>query len=76
MLPSGKRTSVSTFFKVYGYFVSAGIVLFGLFAMYFPEYDHPIYGRLDFGRHHVLFGAIFVALGAGLAMYVKRRKPR
>jgi len=32
--------------KEYKYIIGIGLILFGLFAIKFPEYQHPIYGTL------------------------------
>ena len=69
-----KLTKVSTFYKSYGNIAGIGIMLFGLFVIFFKTYDHPLYGPMDFGEYHVFIG-IFVMLIAGVFMlYINRKR--
>jgi hypothetical protein len=76
MLPHEKRTELSGFFRVYGYIVAAGILGFGIFAIYFQTYDHPLYGRIALGPHHVLIGVSAVVAGTALGVYLRVRSRR
>jgi len=39
-------------------------MLFGLFALYFPEYQHPIYGYINLGKYRVFIGVASLLSGA------------
>jgi hypothetical protein len=58
----------------YKYFIGAGIILFGFFAIKFPEYQHPIYGYINFGKYHILIGIVFVITGAVYTAYAMHKK--
>jgi len=49
---------------VYKYFIGIGLMLFGLFALYFPEYQHPIYGYINLGKYRVFIGVPSLLSGA------------
>lgn len=49
---------VAMFPTIYKYFIGIGLMLFGLFALYFPEYQHPIYGHINLGRYRVFIGIV------------------
>ena len=50
--------------KEYKYIAGIGLILFGLFAVIYPEYQHPIYGYIDLGKFHIYIGVISVIAGA------------
>jgi hypothetical protein len=50
--------------KQYKYLIGAGLILFGFFALKFQEYQHPIYGYINFGKYHIYIGAALVTAGA------------
>jgi hypothetical protein len=50
--------------KEYKYIVGIGAILFGFFALKFPEYQHPIYGYINLGRYRIFIGVASVILGA------------
>jgi len=76
MSPHKKITNLSDFIKGYAYIVIIGLVAFGAFALYFREYDHPIYGHLDLGAHHAWIGVLCIVAGIVAAFYIRRiRKP-
>lgn len=50
--------------KEYKYIIGIGFILFGFFALKFPEYQHPIYGYINLGKYHVYIGIASVLLGA------------
>jgi len=74
MLPHKKTTPLSGFIRVYGYLVAFGLVAFGGFAVGFRTYDHPIYGHLDLGSHHVGIGVLCIVAGIAAGVYLRRRK--
>lgn len=61
------------FKRIYLYLLGFGVMLFGVFAMLFRTYDHPIYGSIDFGRFHLLIGAAFIILSAVILRLIKNR---
>ena len=69
-----QMTSISDFIKGYGYIVAFGLVAFGGFAIRFQEYDHPIYGHLDLGSHHVWIGVLSIVAGVAAGVYIRQRK--
>ena len=50
--------------KEYKYIVGIGLILFGLFAVMYPEYKHPIYGYINLGKYHIYIGVASVIAGA------------
>ncbi len=50
--------------KPYKYLIGIGLFLFGLFALKFPEYNHPIYGYINLGRYRIYIGVASVVAGA------------
>jgi len=49
--------------KEYKYIIGVGAILFGFFALKFPEYQHPIYGYINLGKYHVYIGIACVMFG-------------
>jgi hypothetical protein len=48
----------------YKYIIGIGLILFGFFAVIFPEYQHPIYGYINLGDYHMYIGVASVMVGA------------
>jgi hypothetical protein len=59
--------------RFYLYLLALGLMLFGVFTMYYREYDHRLYGHLDFGEYHRLMGTVFIALSVVLLTYLRRK---
>jgi hypothetical protein len=57
--------------KQYKYCIGIGLMLFGFFAVYFKEYDHPIYGYINLGDYHILIGIASSIIGAIYTAYVR-----
>jgi hypothetical protein len=49
--------------KIYKYILGVGLILFGFFALKFPEYQHPIYGYINLGKYHAHIGIASVMAG-------------
>lgn len=49
--------------KEYKYIIGIGFILFGFFALKFQEYNHPIYGYINLGKHHMYIGIASVMSG-------------
>jgi hypothetical protein len=60
--------------KEYKYIIGIGLMLFGLFAVYFQEYQHPIYGYINLGKYHIYIGMAAAITGAIYTAYVKHNK--
>jgi hypothetical protein len=60
----------------YRYFVGVGLMLFGLFAIMFPEYQHPIYGYINLGKYHVFIGLASGILGAVYTSHTAYKKKK
>jgi cyanate permease len=67
-----KTKSLSDFFRGYGYILGVGIILFGVFAVFFQTYTHPLYGFINFGEYHVLIGVTSIIIGAIVIIYLKK----
>lgn len=65
---------VPMFPAVYKYIIGIGLMLFGLFAVYFQEYQHPIYGYINLGTYHVYIGIVSAIIGAIYTGYIKHDK--
>jgi len=50
--------------KEYKYLIGIGLILFGFFALKFPEYQHPIYGYINLGAYRIYIGIGSVISGA------------
>ena len=59
---------------IYKYFIGIGLMLFGLFALYFPEYQHPIYGYINLGKYRVLIGIVSEISGVIYTGYITYNK--
>jgi hypothetical protein len=59
---------------IYKYFIGIGLMLFGLFALYFPEYQHPIYGYINLGKNRIFIGLISAISGAIYTGYITYNK--
>ena len=46
-------------------------MLFGLFALKFPEYQHPIYGYINLGKFRIYIGVASVIAGAFYIYHVR-----
>lgn len=60
--------------KIYKYFIGIGLMLFGSFALYFPEYQHPIYGYINLGKYRIFIGMACVISGAVYTSYITHNK--
>ena len=69
---SGKDREFS-FKRLYLYLLGLGLMLFGVFAMLFPSYDHPYYGHIEFGEYHLWIGAGFILLSAAFLLFIKHK---
>jgi hypothetical protein len=59
------------FLKEYKYIIGVGLMLFGLFALKFPEYQHPIYGYINLGKYRTYIGVVSVIVGAFYIYHVR-----
>ena len=59
--------------KGYKYMIGIGLMLFGLFAVYFQEYKHPIYGYINLGKYHIYIGIAATISGAIYTGYIKHK---
>jgi len=62
------------FKRVYLYMLAFGFLLFGVFALYFRSYNHPIYGHIDLGEYHQYIGLVSIALFVACMMYLRKKK--
>ena len=69
MEPEKKRRI--SYKKLYLYMLGLGMMFFGVFAMLFRSYNHPIYGYINFGQYHLYIGAGFILAAAALLLYIK-----
>ena len=67
-------TEVTMFPKEYKYIIGFGIMLFGFFALKFPEYQHPIYGYINLGDYHMYIGVASVMAGIFYTHRVRNTK--
>jgi len=59
--------------KIYMYIIALGLMFFGVFAMLYRAYDHPIYGRIDFGEYHKFIGVVFIMASVALLTYLRKQ---
>ena len=59
---------------IYKYFIGVGLMLFGFFALYFPEYHHPIYGYINLGKYRVYIGIASAISGAVYTGYLSYKR--
>jgi hypothetical protein len=59
---------------LYKYMIGIGLILFGFFALYFPEYNHPIYGYINLGKYRIYIGLACAVSGAVYTGYITRNK--
>jgi hypothetical protein len=71
MVPEKKREI--PFRRVYLYMLAFGFMLFGIFAIYFPTYDHPYYGHIHLGEYHKFIGVAFLLLSVACMLYLRRK---
>lgn len=57
--------------KEYKYIVGVGLILFGLFALNYPEYQHPIYGFINLGKYRIYIGVVSVIIGTFYIHHVR-----
>ena len=62
------------FSKEYKYIIGFGLILFGFFAVKFPEYQHPIYGYINFGDYHMYIGVVSVMAGIIYIQHIRNTK--
>jgi hypothetical protein len=62
---------VAVFPKEYKYIIGIGFILLGFFALKFPEYQHPIYGHINFGKYHIYIGIASVMAGVLYLYHVR-----
>jgi hypothetical protein len=60
--------------KQYRYCIGVGLMLFGFFAVYFKEYNHPIYGYINLGDYHILIGIASSIIGAVYTAHTRFNK--
>ena len=61
----------TVFPKQYKYIIGIGLLLFGFFALKFPEYHHPIYGYINLGRYRIYIGIASVVAGAFYIYHIR-----
>jgi len=57
--------------KEYKYIAGVGLILFGLFALNYPEYQHPIYGFINLGKYRIYIGVVSVIIGTFYIHHVR-----
>jgi len=62
------------FKKIYLRIIGLGLMFFGVFAIFFREYDHPFYGFINLGAYHKYIGLGSILLAIALMQYI-RTKP-
>lgn len=62
--------------KEYKYILGVGFILFGFFAVKFPEYQHPIYGYINLGKYRIYIGVASVLIGAFYIAHVRRENKK
>jgi hypothetical protein len=62
--------------KEYKYVIGIGLILFGFFAVIFPEYQHPIYGYINLGDYRVYIGVASVMAGVFYIHLVRKTKSK
>jgi hypothetical protein len=67
-------SEVAMFPLIYKYFIGIGLMLFGVFALKFPEYQHPIYGYINLGKYRIIIGVASVLAGAFYTYHITNRK--
>lgn len=72
MAPEKKHWTA--FLRIYLYLLALGLLLFGVFAVYFRSYDHPFYGRIHLGEYHRWIGAVSFAAGIVVLRYIRSRR--
>jgi len=60
--------------KEYKYIIGIGLILFGFFAVKYPEYQHPIYGYINLGDYHMYIGVASVMAGVIYIYHVRNIK--
>jgi len=60
--------------KEYKYIIGIGLILFGFFAVKYPEYQHPIFGYINLGDYHMYIGVAFVMAGVIYIDHVRNIK--
>jgi len=66
-----KNIKFTGIYRIYSYILGIGLILFGLFAVYFKTYKHPIYGYIDLGDHNIAIGITSFIFGWLFIAYVK-----
>ena len=59
--------------KIYLYMIGLGLMFFGVFAIFFREYHHPIYGYINLGAYHRYIGVGFLLLSVAMMRYIRTR---
>ena len=57
----------------YKYILGIGLILFGFFALKFPEYQHPIYGYINLGKYRIYTGIASVMFGVFYITHTRNR---
>lgn len=57
--------------KVYKHIIGIGLILFGLFALKFTEYQHPIYGYINLGEYRIFIGVASVLAGTFYIYHIR-----
>ena len=70
MLPERRGSYVN---KLYLYMIGLGLMFFGVFAIFYREYDHPIYGYINLGAYHKFIGVGFLMLSVAMMRYIRKR---
>lgn len=70
-MSDNKNNKFTGLYRIYSYMFGIGLIIFGLFAVYFKAYKHPIYGYIDLGDHHIAIGIISLILGWLFIAYIK-----
>ena len=60
--------------RVYKYIIGVGLMLFGIFALIFPDYQHPIYGYINLGKYRVYIGVASAIAGSFYIYHIRNIK--
>jgi len=60
------------FRKIYLYLIGLGLMFFGVFAILYREYDHPIYGHINLGEYHRYIGICVIMLSIATMRYIRK----
>ncbi|MEW6721062.1 MAG: hypothetical protein AB1346_11490 [Thermodesulfobacteriota bacterium] len=69
-----EKKNWTAYLRIYLYLFALGLLLFGVFAVYFRTYNHPFYGRINLGEYHRWIGAASFVAGIAFLRYIRSRR--